>query len=38
MSDKLQQEKSPLLVSRHHKGEDTIINIKQAVIGGFRIR
>ncbi|AIE59904.1 bifunctional 3-deoxy-7-phosphoheptulonate synthase/chorismate mutase [Bacillus methanolicus MGA3] len=35
MSDKLQQEKSPLLVSRHHKGEDTIINIKQAVIGGF---
>ncbi|UQD51938.1 3-deoxy-7-phosphoheptulonate synthase [Bacillus methanolicus] len=34
MSDKLQQEKSPLLVSRHHKSEDTIINIKQAVIGG----
>jgi 3-deoxy-7-phosphoheptulonate synthase/chorismate mutase len=34
MSDKLQQEKSPLLVSRRHKSEDTIINIKQAVIGG----
>lgn len=34
MSDKLQQEKPPLLVSRHHKSEDTIINIKQAVIGG----
>lgn len=34
MSDKLQQEKSRLLVSRDHKSEDTIINIKQAVIGG----
>ena len=34
MSDKLQQEKSRLLVSRHHKSEDTIIKIKQAVIGG----
>ncbi|MBD1379817.1 bifunctional 3-deoxy-7-phosphoheptulonate synthase/chorismate mutase [Bacillus sp. IB182487] len=34
MNDKLQQEKSLLLVSRHHKSEDTIINIKQAVIGG----
>ncbi|MBA9028636.1 3-deoxy-7-phosphoheptulonate synthase/chorismate mutase [Peribacillus huizhouensis] len=34
MSDKLQQEKPPLLVSRHHKSEDTIINIKEAVIGG----
>ncbi|MCH5583955.1 bifunctional 3-deoxy-7-phosphoheptulonate synthase/chorismate mutase [Shimazuella sp. AN120528] len=34
MSDRLQQEKSRLLVSRHHKNEDTIIHIKQAVIGG----
>jgi 3-deoxy-7-phosphoheptulonate synthase len=34
MSDKFQQEKSRLLVSRHHKSEDTIIKIKQAVIGG----
>lgn len=34
MSDKLQQEKSPLLVSRHNKSEDTIINIKQSEIGG----
>src|SRR3954447_7680412 len=34
MSDKLQQEKSRLLVSRHHKSEDTVITIKQAVIGG----
>jgi 3-deoxy-7-phosphoheptulonate synthase len=34
MSDKLQQKKSPLLVSRQHKSDDTIITIKQAVIGG----
>lgn len=34
MSDKLNQAKSRLLYSRHHKSEDTIINIKQAVIGG----
>ena len=34
MSDKLPQEKPQLLISREHKSEDTIINIKQAVIGG----
>jgi 3-deoxy-7-phosphoheptulonate synthase/chorismate mutase len=34
MSDKMKQAKSRLLYSRQHKSEDTIINIKQAVIGG----
>lgn len=29
-----QSKKSPLLVSRDHKNEDTIIKVKQAVIGG----
>ncbi len=29
-----QSKKSPLLVSRDHKSEDTIIKVKQAVIGG----
>ncbi|QGH36747.1 3-deoxy-7-phosphoheptulonate synthase [Gracilibacillus salitolerans] len=34
MSDKSQQKKSQLLVSRGNKNEDTIIKVKQTVIGG----
>ncbi|WP_163538817.1 bifunctional 3-deoxy-7-phosphoheptulonate synthase/chorismate mutase [Gracilibacillus sp. YIM 98692] len=34
MSDKSQQKKSQLLVSRDHKSEDTIVKVKQTVIGG----
>ncbi len=33
-NNKLSKEKSQLLVSRQHKKEDTIINVKQAVFGG----
>ncbi len=34
LSDKSQQKKSQLLVSRGNKNEDTIIKVKQTVIGG----
>ncbi|GAE93927.1 chorismate mutase I [Gracilibacillus boraciitolerans JCM 21714] len=34
MSDKQRQNRSGLLVSRHNKAEDTVIKVKQMVIGG----
>ncbi|SES16246.1 3-deoxy-D-arabinoheptulosonate-7-phosphate synthase [Gracilibacillus ureilyticus] len=36
MSDKVKRDKSPLLVSREHQSEDTIIRVKGTEIGGSR--